>query len=151
MRHALAAAMRRNDLPEAAGLLRDGCEPDAEDAGGLTPPMVAAGLGAPQMAELPLAAGVGVWALEGRMGGSALHRAAQSGVVDVARLLLDWGAFIDLPSRLVGHTPLFDAVVYRRTAMAVFLLLRGAKLSLPSAHSGWCLSNLRVQAAWMGS
>ena len=47
------------------------------------------------------------------MGSSALHRAAQSGVVDVARLLLDRGVFIDLQSLLVGHMPLFDAVCRR--------------------------------------
>lgn len=130
----LAAAARRNDLIAAADDLRGGAPPDSRDPDGLTPLMVAAGVGSPQLVELLLVAGADVHALEPRMGASALHKAAQGGSVDVTRLLLDRGAFIDLQSPTLGHTPLFDAVWYKSHEVAGYLLDRGAKTTLTSHY-----------------
>ncbi|TDD73128.1 hypothetical protein E1262_01205 [Jiangella aurantiaca] len=130
----LAAAAHRNDLIAAADELRDGTPPDLRDADGLTPLMIAAGIGSPQLVELLLVAGADVHALEPRMGASALHKAAQGGSVDVTRLLLDHGAFIDLQSPTLGHTPLFDAVWYKSHEVAAYLLDRGAKTTLLSHY-----------------
>jgi uncharacterized protein len=61
-------------------------------------------------------------------GASPLHKAAQSGVVEVARALISHGAFIDLQAPTHGHTPLIDAVLHRKSAMVHYLVEAGANL-----------------------
>ena len=122
----LFEAVRANDLVEASEILNEGQDPNVKDATGYTPLMIAAGLGNYQMCELLLSAGSDIHILDNRMGASALHKAAQGGVVPVAELLLHHGAFIDLQAPTHGHTPLHDASWHRNAAMVEFLLSQGA-------------------------
>ncbi|WP_420558396.1 ankyrin repeat domain-containing protein [Roseovarius sp.] len=126
----LETAIRSGDLAAAVRLLREGADPNRSGPEGLTPLMVAAGLGQPNMVEILLTAGSNVLAIEPRMGASALHKAALSGNCDVAELLLDYGAFIDQQSPILGHTALMDAVVYKQTGLVSLLLRRGARASI---------------------
>ena len=126
----LDAAIRNSNLPGLAELLRLGARPDARDAEGLTPLMIAAGAGLPHMVNLLLTAGADVLAMDPRMGASALHKAAQSGNVDVVRLLLDGGAFIDHQSPVLGNTPLIDAVLHKQAQAVSCLLARGARTTI---------------------
>lgn len=123
----LINAVLQTDLAAATDLLRQGHDVNRKDTTGLTPLMIAAGLGNSRMVELLLAAEADVLVLDDRMGASALHKAAQSGAVDVARLLLERGAFINLQSPTFGHTPLIDAVWHKRAAMVKYLLDQGAR------------------------
>ena len=122
----LHEAIRADDADATDRQLRAGADPDSKDGRGRPALSVAAGLGQPRLTELLLTAGADPLALDAAMGASALHKAAQSGVVDVARLLLDHGAFVDLQAPTHGHTPLIDASWHQRTAMVAFLLERGA-------------------------
>jgi ankyrin repeat protein len=126
----LEASIRAGDLATATGLLRTGVDPNRPGPEGLTPLMIAAGLGQAQMVELLLTAGADVLAVEPRMGATALHKAAQSGNADVAGLLLDHGAFIDQQSPILGNTPLMDAVLHKHEEAVRLLLRRGARTTV---------------------
>lgn len=71
-----------------------------------------------------LASGEDILKLDPLMGASALHFAAQSGIAEITRLLLDRGAFINLQSHSHGMTPLMIAVWHRRPTVARLLLSR---------------------------
>lgn len=109
----LESAIRASDLAAAITLLRAGADANRAGPEGLTPLMIAAGLGQPQLVELLLTAGAQVLAVEPRMGATAMHKAAQSGNADVIGLLLDHGAFVDQQSPILGNTPLMDAVLHK--------------------------------------
>ena len=131
----LSEVVRAGDLVAATRLLNAGAPVNGKDAGGYSPLMIAAGLGQVQMVELLLAADADPNLLDTRMGASALHKAAQGGVPEVAGLLLDHGAFIDMQSPTLGHTALHDAVWHKKLAMVKFLLSRQAKTTLKT-HGG---------------
>jgi len=137
----LHEAIRADDADATDRQLRAGADPDSKDGRGRPALSVAAGLGQPRLTELLLTAGADPLALDAAMGASALHKAAQSGVVDVARLLLDHGAFVDLQAPTHGHTPLIDASRHQRTAMVAFLLERGADPDV-RAHGGYDAATL---------
>lgn len=137
----LDAAIRRNDLAAAEQLLAAGADPNGKDSLGCPALSTSAGLGGAHMTELLLTAGADPLLLDTVMGSSSLHKAAQSGVVDVARLLLDQGALIDLQAPTHGHTPLIDAAWHKRTAMVAFLLERGADPDI-AAHGGYDAASL---------
>jgi ankyrin repeat protein len=92
--------------------------------------MIAAGLGYVQMTELLLTARADPTMVDTRMGATALHKAAQSGVVDVARLLVQHRAFMDAQAPTLGNTPLIDAVWHKHPAMVRYLLDQGARLEI---------------------
>lgn len=132
----LVRAVLAGDLVGAGDALRAGADPNAKDPLGYPPLCLAAGRGQPQMVELLLTAGADPLLPDTRMGASALHKAAQSGVIDVARLLLDRGAFINVQAPIHGHTPLLDAVWNKRLPMVEFLLDRGANPDIqPHAYT----------------
>ncbi|TWI18849.1 ankyrin repeat domain-containing protein [Sphingobacterium siyangense] len=122
----LCNAVKENNLTEAARLLENGANVNERNALGYTPLMLSAGLGNYQMTEMLLSAGADVNMLDTRMGSTALHKAAQSGVVPVADLLVKHGAYLDLTSPTNGNTPLYDAVWHRNAAMVKYLLEAGA-------------------------
>lgn len=99
----LEASIRTGDLAVAASLLRSGADANRRGPEGLTPLMIASGLGQPQMVDLLLTAGADVLEVEPRMGTTALHKAAQSGNADVIGLLLDHGSFIGGRSPVLGN------------------------------------------------
>ncbi|MEU3297844.1 ankyrin repeat domain-containing protein [Streptomyces longwoodensis] len=124
---ALEASVRAGDLAETLGLLRSGTDVNGRGPEGLTPLMIASGLGQSQMVDLLLSAGADVHAAEPRMGAMAIHKAAQSGNADVVGLLLDHGSFIDQQSPVLGNTPLIDAVLHKHEGVVRLLLERGAR------------------------
>lgn len=126
----LLTAIRAGDLAAAVDLLRSGADAGRRGPDGLTPLMVASGLGQSQMVVLLLTAGADPLAIEPRMGAAALHKAALSGNSDVAARLLDHGAFVDQQSPVLGHTALMDAVVYKHDDVVRLLLKRGARTSI---------------------
>nr|WP_250009732.1 ankyrin repeat domain-containing protein [Actinoplanes sp. M2I2] len=111
-------------------LLSSEANPDLRDSDGCTPLMIAAGLGRSDVVELLLTVGADVFAVEPRMGATALHKATQSGDADVIGLLLDHGAFVDQQSPRLGHTPLMDAVQHKHEAAVHLLLARGARTTI---------------------
>jgi ankyrin repeat protein len=126
----LEAAIRAGDLAAATDLVRSGVDVNRFTPEGLTPLMIASGLGQSQMVDLLLTAGAQVLAVEPRAGATALHKAALSGNPDVVGLLLDHGAFIDQQSPILGHTALMDAVVYKHEDVVRLLLKRGARTTI---------------------
>lgn len=88
----------------------------------LTALHVAAGMGDAQAAQALIADGADPCALEPHCGASPLHLAAQGGHVDVAEVLLDAGAFVNLQAPTTGVTALMTAVWFRKPAMVRFLL-----------------------------
>jgi ankyrin repeat protein len=128
----IASSIRADDLPEVTSLLRAGADPNRRDVDGLTPLMIAAGLGRSHMG------------VEPRMGATALHKAAQSGDVDVIGSLLNHGAFIDQQSPVLGNTALVDATLHRNTEAVALLLSRGAKVAIENL---WQQTALEVARA----
>ena len=126
----LEVSIRAGDLAAVIGLLRSGADVCRHGPEGLTPLMIACGLGQPQMVDVLLTAGADVLALEPRAGATALHKAALSGNPDVVGLLLDHGAFIDQQTPVLGHTALMDAVVYKHEDAVRLLLRRGARTAI---------------------
>ncbi|MCX2925105.1 ankyrin repeat domain-containing protein [Streptomyces sp. NEAU-W12] len=124
------SSIRAGGLPAASSPLRAGADPNQRGADGLTPLMIAAGLGQSSMVDLLLAADVDAFGVERRMGATALHKAAQSGNVDVIGSLLDHGAFIDQQAPIPGDTALTDAVPHKNAEAVGFLLQRGAKVTI---------------------
>jgi uncharacterized protein len=122
----LPTAVLDGDLVGVQELLRAGADPNRKDPLGYPPLQLAAARGQVQMVELLLAAGADPLLLDTRMGASSLHKAAIGGAVEVARVLLDHGAFVNQQAPLDGQTPLFDAVLYKHLPMVEFLLDRGA-------------------------
>jgi ankyrin repeat protein len=136
LERALLAAIDDNDLPTAESLILSGADVNRRGPLPLTPLMRAAGRGSTQMVGKLLAAGADVHAIDSTMGASALHFAAQGGVVDIARLLLDAGAFINLQSATVGLTPLITAIWAKQVPMVRFLLGRGAAIDIKTHLGG---------------
>lgn len=126
----LEGAIRSGSLASLAQLVRAGVDVNGRGPDGLTPLMIASGLGQPQMVDLLLSAGADVHVVEARAGAAALHKAALSGNPDAIDLLLKHGAFIDQQGPVLGHTALMDAVVYRHAAAVRLLLKRGARTSI---------------------
>ncbi|WP_207462902.1 ankyrin repeat domain-containing protein [Azospirillum sp. SYSU D00513] len=124
------AAVHAGDLPTVTQCLRQGANVNETMSSGLSPLMIASGLGEASMVSLLLTAGADVRAVEPSMGNTALHKAALSGNRQVAELLLDHGAFIDQQTPRLGHTALMDAVIYKHGDIVRLLLDRGAKTSL---------------------
>ncbi len=127
---AALAACRSRDHQEVRRLLEAGADPDHRDGAGASLLLVAAGLGDEQTVSALLQAGADIHVVDGAMGVSALHRAAQAGSVPILTALLDRGAYIDQQSAVNGHTPLLDACFYKRYAAIDFLLRRGANMAL---------------------
>ena len=83
---------------------------------------------APEIARILIAAGADPNAREpGKGSETALHWAASSDDVDVARVLIDAGADVDLPDGSIG-TPLENAVGYACWNVARLLAARGARV-----------------------
>jgi uncharacterized protein len=122
----LMVAVLANDLPAASECIARGDDVNRRGSASHPPLMAAAALGNAQMVEKLLVAGADVHVIDPVMGLSPLHLAAQSGVIDVARLLLDNSAFIDLQTPTTGMTPLVTAVWAKRAPMVGYLLMRGA-------------------------
>lgn len=123
----LAQAIRSGDLVTVKRLVDAGADLAGRSPDGLTPLMLAAGLGLAHVVDILLTAGAEVHAIEPRMGASALHKAAQSGSPEVIALLLHHGAFVDQQSPVLGNTALMDAVLHKQAAAVGALLDRGAK------------------------
>jgi truncated hemoglobin YjbI len=110
-------------------VLRQGTDPNTLDRGGHTPLYAVANGCAteagPEVVRALVRAGADVNACGGVTRATALHMAARRGHVEIARVLLDFGAAIDAPDSK-GDTPLQRAINCRRSAVAELLVGRGA-------------------------
>ncbi len=143
----LYAAIDKNDSLKVVTLINQGVDVNKRE-GNLTPLMFASVRGLPAIVEILLNAGADVFTVDNSLGASALHKAAQSGVIDVARLLLDHGAFINFQSAATGHTPLIDAVWCKKVGMVKFLLERGASVLILGHHQQTVFDFLGDQTVW---
>jgi ankyrin repeat protein len=118
----LLQAMQAQDIQQVKTELAAGANPNARH-GHLTLLMIACGIGQAEIVELLLEYGADPFAIDSKMGMSALHIAAQSGHVPVAELLVDQAAaIINLQSPSHGFTPLMNAVWHRQPKMVEYLL-----------------------------
>lgn len=122
----LFVALRGESLKAAEALLADPrVDPDAANAHGETPLMMAAMRGQVDWVRLLLQRGAAV----NREGWTPLHYAASGPSAAVVQLLLDRGAAIDARSPN-GSTPLMMAARYGAIDSADLLLARGADTTL---------------------
>jgi ankyrin repeat protein len=116
-------------LEVVAALLRHGTDPGMEDSGGHTPlyrvANECASEAGPELVRALVRAGANVNAAGGVTRATALHMAARRGYVGIAQALLDCGAAIDTRDSK-GDTPLHRAIKCRRSAVAQWLVERGA-------------------------
>ncbi|WP_433269156.1 ankyrin repeat domain-containing protein [Actinosynnema sp. CS-041913] len=134
----LLNAVRRDDLHEVRGLLRNGVDLNARGSDGLTALMVAAGKGNAELVRVLIDAGADVFTADSAAGGTALHKAVQGGDLDTVKLLVEAGAFVDAVATSTGHTPLLDAFWYKRPDIVGYLLDRNAGLNL-ATHYGFSM------------
>lgn len=135
----LAAAVRAGDLPAVQDCLLNGSNINHHEPGtGLTPLMIAAGLGDAEMVRLLIDRGADVVAVDAAAGASVLHKACQGGSVEVVKQLVEAGAFVDAVAATTGHTPLMDALWFKFPEIVDYLLVAGAGLNL-ATHYGFSL------------
>jgi uncharacterized protein len=135
----LISAVNRGAVTAVRELLAAGADPNTRDrASGLTVLMAAAGRGDAATVAALLAAGADPHACDSRAGATALHKACQGGSLEVARALVEAGAFVDAVAPTTGHTPLMDALWFKRPALVEYFLAQGAGLEL-STHYGFTL------------
>jgi hemoglobin len=129
--HCAAAA---GCLELVALLLRQGMDPDIQNATGHTPLYCAANECAsetgPEVVRMLVKAGADVNACTGVTRATALHMAARRGFVETARALLDSGAATEIRDSK-GDTPLQRALNCRRQSVAQLLVSRGASRAVP--------------------
>lgn len=92
------------------------------ERGHLTPLMRAAALGEVAKVRELLGQGARVNVIDDVIGTGALHLAAQGGHVEVARLLVEHGAHVNLQAPSHGFTPLMNAVWHRQAEAVAWLL-----------------------------
>ena len=135
---ALIAALKARDETRVAALLDNGATPTARDEDGLTALMIACGRGLDRATGALLAAGADPFAKDAHAGASALHKACQAGSLACATRLIAAGVPVDEPATTTGHTPLIEAIWFKRPEIAKMLLDHGASLSVRT-HYGFSL------------
>jgi ankyrin repeat protein len=100
--------------------------------------MIAAGNGGVETVKALLDGGADVFAVDGHAGCSALHKACQGGKIEIVKMLLDKGAFVDWSAVTTGHTPLMDALWFKYADIVDCLLASNAGLKM-YAHYGFSL------------
>jgi ankyrin repeat protein len=125
---ALHRAAVQGDCSEIRRLLEAGADIEAENEAGLTPLIVAANAGRPDVVSLLIENGVAVDACT-KDGFTALMVAAAMGHAEVARLLLLTGADADLQN-VYGWTALMNAVWRGNARPARLLIEAGADVDL---------------------
>jgi len=133
-------AIDHRDVVLLDNALAAGEDVNSRDAAGLTPLMVAAGRGDVAVVKRLLEAGADLFAVGGRAGGSALHKACQGGHLEVVRLLVEAGAFIDAATATTGHTPIIEAIWFKWPEVVQYLADQGASLNVRT-HYGFSLLN----------
>lgn len=136
---ALIDALWAHDGATVRECLRVGADPNARDpANGLTALMVACGCGLDDLAALLLAHGADPFAKDSRAGASAIHKAAQSGSLACTKMLVEAGVPVDEPATTTGHTPLIEAIWFKRPDIVGYLVDHGAGLHV-TTHYGFSL------------
>jgi uncharacterized protein len=136
----LIQAVWRGDAPAVQEALSAGADARARDAvSGMTALMIASGEGNVENVQSLLAAGADVFATDNQAGGAALHKACQGGSLEVVKILVEAGALVDTVVPTTGHTPLLEAMWFKRPAIVQYLLARGARLTV-STHYGFTLA-----------
>ncbi len=131
----LFRAVRSGSLEHLALALAAGANVNAIDPQTLlTPLMFAAGIGAAGMIRSLVAGDALVNAIDGKAGASALHKACQGEHLEVARILVEAGAFIDLQTTSTGHSPLFEAIWFKADDIVEYLLNRNARIELKTYY-----------------
>lgn len=141
----LAVANCHEELAKV--LLEKGANPETQDNAGWKPLAIAAG-GGPlllSIAELLLAHGANVDALNVRLKQTALHVCASNGFTELAQILLSGYARVD-PRDVEGETPLFKAAAKRNTDIIKLLLRYGAAKNVRS-DAGITLESLAAEDA----
>ena len=136
----LIEAVWQADAGTVHQLLADGADARARDAAsGLTALMIASGEGQVEIVQALLAAGADLFATDSRAGAAALHKACQGGSLEVVQILVEAGALVDTVVPTTGHTPLLEAMWFKRPAIVEYLLNHGARLTV-STHYGFTLA-----------
>ena len=133
----LFESVRTGDLATAKACLGRGECPDGRAPSGLSLLMIAAGRGDAEMTRLLLDAGADVFSLDVHAARRHSTRPVR-GAASMSRMLLDAGAFIDVQTATTGHTPLIEALWYKRPEIVNLLLDRGAGLDI-NTHYGFTL------------
>ena len=122
----IAALAGREDILTV--LIENGANPRGRDGNGLTALHAAAHVGDLDVVRMFLALGLDPNDQQNRFSITPLHAAAERGYVQVAALLIENGAELELPSG-TGHTPLFMAALNTHHDMVRLLKTRGADCS----------------------
>ena len=137
----LCRAVENDDRAAAVASLAQTGDPNAKSPDtGLTPLMIASGYGHLEMAEWLLQQGADPNCADSLGGAFAIHKACQGGHLALVKLLVEHGASTECQSAATGHTPLMEAVWFKFTQIAEYLLQQGVRLSTPT-HYGFTLQD----------
>jgi ankyrin repeat protein len=135
----LIDAIRALDEKSAQQWLTKGADPDTRNSeDGLTVLMMAAGRSLTDTVRALLDTGADLHTKDPSAGATALHKACQGGSLGVVRLLVERGAFVDEIVVTTGHTPLIEAIWFKRPEIAEYLLDQGAGINV-NTHYGFTL------------
>ena len=118
----LLAAIDENNLSLVTDYADDTPILYERDNSGRTALIIASGLGKSDLVEVLLTKGADANTSDSVIGATSLHSAAQNGDVPTARLLLDYGAYLNQQAPSHGITPLMNASWHQNLEMVDFLL-----------------------------
>ncbi|CAH0549306.1 unnamed protein product [Brassicogethes aeneus] len=126
---ALSLATINGNLEIVKDLVRNHADINAQDIDGLSPLMFAVDNNHTETAEYLINQGADVNLRDSKYTGTALHFAAATGNVEIAKVLLSKKADIDAQD-INGNSPLMFAVSNNHTETAKFLINQGADVNL---------------------
>lgn len=127
-RSSLFVATALGDAHEVGQMLRQGANPNEQDAYEMTPLHWAASLGEPQIATLLVSHGAQVDARD-RNGAQPLRYAAELGEVKMVKSLISYGSSVNDMDKVKGATPLHWSALNGHLETAAILVKAGANIN----------------------
>ncbi len=146
----LIQACKDGELAKVTQAVTDGADLNKKNPDNQTPLYIAVANKHKPIVEYLLSKGANISEKNGEYGSSALHKACASGALDIAKVLVNAGADVNLKSD-EGYTPLSNAVSNNKQITVKYLISNGAnigekngKLGVSVLHKACMNGNLEI-------